>query len=173
MKKIINLCALALLAILSMSFSACDYDDVDRATVLNGTWHGSLGQYYSTVYGDGYDEWETEFRFATYDDYSMRGEGVEVDYDPDMWSDFKYYDFNWEVVNGSIYLYYRNGDRLMIRDYQLSDYRLSGILETMDGYEVARLDLGRTSYWPWGNSYAKNTRAGIDAHAGIKRNFKK
>lgn len=53
--------AMAFLALMALTFTSCEGDDFDTAANLNGTWRGSLGQYYSTVYGDGYAEWETDF----------------------------------------------------------------------------------------------------------------
>lgn len=178
MKKLTTHLTMLLLAVLALSFSACEpADDADRAATLNGTWHGSLGQYYSTVYGDEYAEWETEFRFENYNGdtgIGTSGQGVEIDYDPRAWSSrYKYYDFRWEVTYGNIYLHYANGDELVIRNYRLSDSSLVGQLETYNGKFVANLNLGRTSYWPWGGGYAKSTRASEDTHAGQKRNFEK
>lgn len=179
MKKVTALLNIALLGLLTFALSSCDpyyvgdyYDDYNTAAVLNGTWHGSLGQYYyNDIYGEGYGEWETEFRFDNFDGSTRTGEGLEVDYDPDFWSDYKAYPFVWEVANGNIYLDYDNGDRLVIRSYRLTDSRLSGRLETLNGIFVANLSLVRTSYWPWNISYAKGTRAAKDLKVGQKRNF--
>lgn len=175
MKKVSTLMAMAFLALMALTFTSCEGDDFDTAANLNGTWRGSLGQYYSTVYGDGYAEWETEFRFENYSGTtgaSTSGYGEEIDFDPDYWSDYKYYDFRWEVAYGNIYLHYSNGDELVIRNYSMSGDRIRGVLETIDGVFVANLNLYRTSYWPWDAGYAKGTRAGGDPHAGEQRNFK-
>ena len=174
MKRLTTFLTIACIGLLSMTMISCDpYDDYDVTSILHGTWHGSLGQYYVNIYGQDYAEWETEFRFNAYNDGSTSGEGIEIDYNPNSWQSYEYYDFTWKVANGNIYLDYYNGDRLVIRDYNLSDSWLSGRLETLDGYVVANLNLDRTSYWPWDSYYAKGTRATKDMHAGEKRNFNK
>lgn len=175
MKKFSTIIALTMAALVTLVFSSCETDDFDTAANLNGTWRGSLGQYYNTVYGTGYSEWETEFRFENYagnTGASTSGQGVEIDFDPDYWSDYKYYEFRWEVAYGNIYLHYSNGDELVIRNYSMSGDRIRGVLETYDGIFVANLDLYRTSYWPWGSSYAKGTRAAEDQNVGQPRKFK-
>ena len=175
MKRLTAILTIVCLGVLSFMVTSCDSnDDFDTAAVLNGTWHGSLGQYYSDVYGDGYEEWETEFRFNNYNENATSGDGVEVDYDPGSMGNYKYYDFRWNVAYGNIYLYYENGDELVIRNYSLSNHRLRGELETTEGVSVANIDLERTSYWPWDDSYnAKSTRSTKDVHMGKARTFKK
>ena len=158
MKKLTSILTLILIATLSFTFTSCDdNNDYDEAATLNGIWQGSLGSAYYDQYGSGYDYQETEFRFYNDGDEnynSTSGTGTEIDYNPNNYQAYTYYDFRWNIAYGVIYLYYSNGDNLVIRDYSLSGSRLHGYLETTNGQTVAELDLEKTSYWPWSN-YAK------------------
>lgn len=152
---------LAFLACVPLLFTSCDDDDdFEVAAALEGTWHGVIStDYYYSNYGQ--TDWETEFRFYNYgdDDYSSTsGEGVEIDYDPDEWSDYSYYEFKYEVAYGNIYFHFSNGEELVLRNYSLTENTLDGDFETVDGEFQAAISLDRTSYWPWTN-YAKATRA--------------
>ncbi len=91
MKKFTSLLTIALLAITAISFTSCEAnrDDFDISENLDGYWYGSLGQYYETVYGKGYEEWETEFQFHNYSPRASSGEGVEIDYDPSNHNRYK------------------------------------------------------------------------------------
>lgn len=105
------ICALAM-----VSFISCDDADSDVAYTLDGIWQGTIqGGYYDDRYGYS-GQWSTEIQFIT-DGYAQ-GYGTEVDY--------SYYynrayrsDFNWEVQNGYIYLYYYDGYTAVIADYDL------------------------------------------------------
>lgn len=160
------------MAIATLTLSSCDEaDDYDIAYNLEGIWQGSLGQAYYDQFGEGYDNWETEFRFYTSAD-ATSGTGVEIDYNPNAWSRYQQYYFKWNVAYGDIYLYFSDGQNLVLHDYRMSSNRLQGSLRTMSGTYVADLDLVRTDYWPWNDSYAKGTRAtGTATPEGPRRTF--
>lgn len=184
MKRNIHILAMALMALCSLALTSCDDDnDIEVATNLNGVWRGAIStSYYSDnyyqYYGDlQYNEWATEFRFYSYDGSygtSTSGEGVEVDYDTDYYNQYyKVYYFKWNVAYGNIYLYFENGENLVIRNYRMTSSHLQGDLETSDGVYVATINLRSTNDWFWDTSYAKGTRATQDSTVNNKRIFNK
>jgi hypothetical protein len=174
MKRLTTLLTMVLAAIVTLTFTSCEQDDdFAISSNLEGIWQGSLGQYYDSFYGSDYGYLETEFRFANYSDNSTSGEGVQIDYDPDAWSQYKEYPFRWNVAYGNIYLHYEDGTEMVLRDYSMSGSRLRGTLELQSGEFAMDLDLVHTDYWPWGSSYAKSTRAAKDSVTIPNRTFKK
>jgi hypothetical protein len=173
MKKNIFKLLTVLIALMCMGLTSCFEEDDELAAELNGTWHGVLGTYYySHIYGSSYQEWETEFHFDVSSGNATSGTGMQIDYDPDEWSAYKYYSFTWRVIDGSIALYFSTGDQWVLREFALTDNTLGGTLESVSGDKIGEISLTRTSYWPWSSSSAKATRAVEDKCLGVKRELK-
>ncbi len=191
MKKVYAYLMILCLSLTAFTMTSCEDDNDDAiAYTLDGIWQGSLGQtyYYDNYYGYGYDyeEMDTEFRFYN-SAGSTSGTGVEIDYVQGYWTTYyKVYEFKWNVAYNNIYLYFANGEELVIRDFSLSSNYLSGILETSDRYRVASLRLRKTNDWYWDSYYAKDNKSSFeetrasssdstlhagDKHYGQKRKF--
>ncbi len=137
--------------------TSCDDPDANVADTLDGIWQGTIvGGYYNDRYGLG-GQWSTEIQFIT-DGWSS-GYGTEVDY---SYYDGRAYrsDFDWEVNNGFIYLYYYDGYTAVIADYRLygigNQRRFSGTFQDYySGLPMANFDLVKVA--TWGAPYYRST----------------
>ncbi len=132
MKKLNTLLTMALIAMLSLTFTSCD-EDADIAYTLDGTWRGNM----YVEYGD-YDAVYSVIRF--YNNSGLySGTGYWVDYyDNRYWGGNNYVanHINWTVRNGNIYIdLLEEGNSVVIYNYALSDngHYFSGYVETYDG----------------------------------------
>lgn len=140
-------------------FTACD-EDAEKAYDLNGIWEGTInGQYYYDRYQSN-ESWDTEICFVQDGDFSRGGYGTERDYS----NNSSYYtenDFDWEVSNGRIYLYYDDGYEVVIDDYDIysrgNSLRFRGyFVNNKTGESLASFDLIKTEDWSDRSaSYAK------------------
>lgn len=149
-----------LLLCAALTTTSCEeeYNDFDQSIALNGIWQGTLStDYYYDNYGS--NTWQTEFRFAVDREGATSGTGIEIDYNPMRYQDYRYYNFRWMVVYGNIFLYFENGESLVIRDYRMNNQYLEGYLETNEDnpYLIGRIRLTKTSYWPWDDALSRAT----------------
>lgn len=145
-------------------FTSCDdvYDWVEDSEVgyaISGHWFGDMDMYnaYTGEPAEG-----SEIQFYSGWDYS-HGRGVEIDY--------YYYarpvrnEFEWEVIDGCIYLtFLRNpGLDCVIADYNLSDDYFSGYIDGFDGYSTRFRLRSYDRYWKSYGYAAYITRSAGDA----------
>jgi hypothetical protein len=130
-------------------FASCD-DDLYQARVLSGEWSGDFGMYYEmrnpkTGQWYSFDAYETNLVFYPYDEYSASGTGRQVDYYRDGPYTYQYYEFEWDVRNGVIYLHYPYDPELnvSIRDYRMNNRSFSGWIGNVR-FELYKL---RDFYW--------------------------
>lgn len=184
MKKLTSLMAMLLLAMLTVTFTSCDWDDDDyEAYTLEGAWRGNMG----VVIWDGdvaYQSTSSEIYFDRDPYRYASGVGYQVDYlaNSTPWYHERtrnYYlanHFNWEVVNGVIRIYYMEEDVYAeIRDYSLNYEYFRGWIDYEDG-SSSEFQLRKTSspndyehYYDWGYGYwdgyyywSKQNTLGID-----------
>lgn len=160
MNKAGNYLAVLLLAALTaLSLTGCTSDDVDEAYDLNGYWQGTIeGDYYSSRYHDS-GRWDTEIWFVQDGDFSNGGYGREIDY---SWNTGRPYtvDFDWEIVNGDIYIDYYDGYRIIIKRYELyyvgSGQRFRGeFWDYYTGDYLASFNLVKVGGWTdWAKRHA-------------------
>lgn len=107
-----------------LSFSSCDEDE-DIGFSLSGyygiTWFGDMG-------ASDYDGWPLDsyitFQSGSYPDH---GVGIEELYYQDP--PYEYYDtykFDWEIVNGRLYIDYDTGEHIVVQQPYISRDRFSG-----------------------------------------------
>lgn len=95
----------------ALIFTSCrDMEDTDQSMVLSGQWHGNFGMFYEYVdrYGRSYifDSYNTYLTFIPARNYATYGRGTQVDYYDYGPYLYQYYQFNWSVRNGIVYLTY-------------------------------------------------------------------
>lgn len=162
MKKLYTTLMMAMMAMMTLSFTSCETDE-EIAYTLEGTWTGDM----SIEDWKGYSYVSSEITFLK-DPYTYsEGSGLWVDY---------YYGggyvpthFNWFVEYGTIYIHFveDNWD-VEIRHYSLSDNHFRG--KFYDGDKEVRFDLYNTSRryegsydWDrWGSSHYY-TRSAADS----------
>ena len=140
MKKIYNYLFVGIVAMLSMTLSSCNDDNIARD--LDGIWAGTVSVKDSWR-GHSFQYVEIEFFKNPY--RYAKGEGTEYDY-----SGYDCYicDFTYEVHDNVIYIYYADGSRVRIYDYDLYNNTFRG--EFRDGYTgdyLARFDFARLNYY--------------------------
>lgn len=146
MKKI-NTWALAIVMILAVgsALTSCEKDNM-QANVLDGQWRGWFGMYYTDYYGY---EWESEYSIIEFyqSGYSNHGTGRQYDYYRYGPYAYQYFRFNWEIVNGVIYMTYPGDRNLNVRiyDYRMSSLYFSGYL----GDSRATFSLEKYKNWNW------------------------
>ena len=130
MKKLTTLLTMALIALMSLSFTSCD-EDSDIAYTLDGTWTGNM----QVVYG-GYESTRTVIRFIQ-NDGVYSGTGYWIDYyGGNYWHGNNYVAnrITWTVRNGNIYIYLEDEDsEVVIYDYSLSDGAFYGYVDAENG----------------------------------------
>ena len=152
-----NMWMVSLMFIATMGMTSCDdvyywIEDSEVGCAVSGHWFGDMDMYNSYT---GERAQGSEVQFYSGWCYN-HGRGVEIDY---------YYharpvcnEFEWEVVNGNIYLTFLDDPDLdcVIADYHLSDDYFSGYIDGCDGY-CARFSLrAYDRYW---KSYGYGTYA--------------
>lgn len=134
MKKLYSFLTIAIMALMTISLTSCDDDEIART--LEGTWEGNM--YVSTYYNDYYyDATYTEICFIR-DPYKYSsGTGYWVDYyDRGYWGGYNYIanHIDWRVDFGTLYVYFVEDDyELKIYDYDLNDDHFVGTLVGEDG----------------------------------------
>ena len=123
MKKIYNYLFIGIVAMLSMTLSSCDDDDI--AGTLDGVWEGEVSQNFSWRWSNysNYQYVDIEF----YTDPYRYASGTGIEYDYDRWGNYTTCTFSFSVESRDIYLIYADGARVMIpRGYYLSKTRFEG-----------------------------------------------
>ncbi len=124
--------AFVLVAMMAMlCFSSCE-DDEERGFDISGmygkTWCGDMG------FGDRRGEplySYIEFISGASSDHGVGTEERRYQYDDAYYNTFK---FDWEIQDGWLYLYYSDGDRLIIKYPSVSHNRFYETAE--DGFEI-------------------------------------
>lgn len=160
-----------------VTFTSCD-EDIDEAMILSGEWSGDFGMYYEVQHPRtgrwyAFDADYTNLTFYPHHEYATYGTGRQYDYYSEGPYAYQYYEFDWEVRNGIIYMDYPWNPELSvaIKDYRISYDRFSGwIGDTKfnmyklrdfywgdyDGY----YDYGWNDDWYWDDYYYSKTRGG-------------
>ena len=152
MKKFTSILTMVLLAALPMVFTSCEEDDESIAYRLDGVWYGQIAsEYFTYRYGGVTEYTDVMFEFWS-DNYSYAsGRGREVDYYDRYVSDVARFDY--EVVDGIIYLYYDDGSRIAIHRYSLFGNEFRGEFhDAYNGRYLASFNLER-DYSGWDNRY--------------------
>ena len=162
-----------------VTFTSCD-DDVDEAMMLSGEWTGDFGMYYEmqdprTGRWYTFDANETNLVFYPHHEYATYGTGQQVDYYSEGPYAYQYYDFDWEVRNGVVYLHYPYDPELnvAIRDYRMSSSTFSGWIGNVH-FKLYKLrdfywgnygggyGYGWNDNWYWGDYYYSKTRGAAE-----------
>ena len=135
--------------VMAMTMTSCD-EDVDQAYDLNGTWEGWIRTTRMSDRFNNYTEdWETTIIFEQDGDFSRGGYGIEYDYSPR--GNRHVNEFEWQVRNGRIYIYYDDGTDIVIDHYSQTSNRFSGIFcdartfEDVASFQLIKTDDNR--YW--------------------------
>lgn len=174
MKKFKTLLAMAMVALMSISFTSCDEDN-DIADTLNGTWKGymDIGYTYGNHY---YASTTSEITFQGDGLYASHGTGYWIDrYSRAPW-DYVANHIEWQVSNGVVRVHFlEENTYATIYDYSLNDDYFYGTLEC--GKSSADFKLVKTYspnswnyYWygtdswydSWSNGWAKPHAGGFD-----------
>lgn len=163
MKKFKTLLAMALIAMISLSFTSCDKDAEIAYNLDGGTWRGTMYTYYG-----GYEATSSVIHFNQNDGWRS-GDGYWIDYFSNYyWHNNNYIanHISWTVNNGNINIYLEEeGIRVVIYNYVLTDSRFSGVIELSNG-ERKDFSLYRDNYgYNWNNyywGYSKQS-AGLDS----------
>lgn len=157
MKKITTLMTLALLAVLSLSFTSCDDDDAIAYT-LEGTWRGDM-YVSSECNGRTYDATYSEICFLRDPYRYSSGTGYWVDhYSNSGWGrNYVASHIDWRVYNGCIEVVFLDeyvdglNPIIYIEDYRLSDSYFEGTI--YDGYNRVDFRLYHVSSPNWNDYY--------------------
>lgn len=145
MKKITSFLTIALIAIISLTFTACD-DDSNVAYTLDGTWRGKMYVQYG-----GYSSTYSVIRFDN-NDGLYSGTGYWIDYyDGNYWGSRNYIAnrITWTVRDGNIYInLIDEGSKVVIYDYRLSSGYFTGYVDASNGNRASfRLTKDDTFNW--------------------------
>ena len=155
-----NMWMVSCLLIATIGMTSCEdvyywIEDSEVGYAVSGHWFGDMDMY-NAYTGEKARGSEVEFYSGwSYD----HGRGVEIDY---------YYharpvrnEFDWEVVNGNIYLTFLDNPDLdcVIGDYRLSGDYFSGYIDGYDGYSTHFSLRSYDRYWDSYGYYSYSTRA--------------
>lgn len=154
MKKMYTLWTMVLLAVLSMSFVSCEWNDDDEiAYTLEGTWKGNM--YVSSEWdGRTYDATYSEICFLRDPYRYSSGTGYWVDYYSNTgWGrNYVANHIEWTVNYRTITVYFvEEGTTLWIENYRLDDAYFEGTI--YDGESRVDFRLTHTSSPNWNNYY--------------------
>nr|WP_296088049.1 hepatitis A virus cellular receptor 1 [uncultured Prevotella sp.] len=162
MKKFTSFLTVALMALMSLTFTSCD-EDADIAYTLDGTWSGYMNtsvsynnrKYYSSTaditFNAGYDS----------------GDGYWLDtYSNAPW-DYVANRITWQVRNGMIYIYFRDTrEDAVIRNYHLDDRYFYGEIEFNSTNAWIEFKFVKTSSPNWNRYYWYGTNSWLDSWGG-------
>jgi len=140
------------------AFASCDLDTT-QSMVLSGNWEGDFGMYYTYKIGGKYytfNSYDSEIVFYPDYDYATYGYGKEIDYYDYGPYEYQIYYFNWEIVDGVVYLDYPYDNDLStsIYDYSMTNYSFSGYFGDSD----SRFNLRKVyDYYDWTPSVGINS----------------
>ncbi|MCR5394762.1 MAG: hypothetical protein K6E86_05155 [Bacteroidales bacterium] len=146
MKKFLTLAMAAIAAV--CTFTSCD-DDEKTAMRLSGEWEGEFYAYYEYYYKSERTP-RREYASNTYMQFvpdhlfgSTKGTGYEVDFYNDGPIEYMFYEFDYKITDGVLYLTYfdAEGMDVAIQDYRLSYDRFKGYFgENRSSFELYKLD---------------------------------
>lgn len=151
MKKFYNFMAVALVAMLTLTLTSCNDDDI--AKTLDGIWEGEVSQNYSWRWSNynNYQYVDIEF----YKDPYRFSNGSGIEYDYDRYGRYTSCRFDFSVDFGVIYMDYEDGTRVRISNYDLTntrfrgefrDYRTGAYLADFNFVKVAEHRYNRYNY---------------------------
>lgn len=137
----------------AFSFSACDNDrilDTNQSIVLSGQWYGDFGMYYTWIergHSYTFDSYETDIVFYPAYDYATHGRGKQVDYYEYGPYEYQYYQFEWAIRDGYIYLYYDYDHELdtRISQYSMTNDYFSGVFPGGTRFRLRKI----ADYYNW------------------------
>lgn len=176
MKKLYTMMMMAMMGLMTVSFTSCDTDK-EIAYTLEGTWKGNM--YISS-------EWDGRYYDATYSEITFlkdpytysSGTGYWVDYYSNAPWDYVANHIEWRVDYGTIYVYFvEENSSLEIRDYRLNRDRFSGYIYDhgsnveFELYNVSRpyYDNYRWGYDSWDYGYYYTRGASADDAAPVAK----
>lgn len=138
MKKMNLMKKISVMLAAMLSFSSCNvvWDveedmDVSQSIKFAGQWTGDFGMYYTYRYGNRYytfDSYDTDIVFYPEYNGATYGYGKQVDYYEHGPYAYIYNSFDWEILNGVVYLQYYSDSSLdcAIYDYRMTAYHFQG-----------------------------------------------
>ena len=165
MKKLRTIITVMIFSFVGFSFVGCDddlddifddFENIDEANALYGTWEGYLGTFYHDRWGIGGDDFITTIRFDKPLYGSTSGRGYEVDrYMDDPRGDYYYCEFSWMINRGEIVIIYDDDiyAPVYIYDYRLTGRRFSGYMDDGTNKEI-KFDFRYVSHFDWGIYFA-------------------
>ena len=165
MKKFSYYISMMVMALLPLSFTSCDEDEM-IADTLWGEWEGEM---YVSSYWNGryYDASYSELAFDKDPCRYASGTGYWIDYYSNAPWDYHANHIRWTVSNSIIRIHFvEDGGTLDIYDYSLSGNYFSGVIYN-DRDEELHFRLRKTSYpttnwddlrWGWYSDWSYNTR---------------
>lgn len=146
MKKLKTLLTLAMVALMSLSFTSCD-EDANTAYYLDGTWRGNM--YVNSSYNG--VTYTSTYSVITFNAGYDSGNGYWVDYYNNGHYGNRNYVANhiyWKVRDGNIYIHFvEEGNDVVIYNYGLNDRYFSGEVDA--GHSVASFRLTKDYYDDW------------------------
>lgn len=146
MKK--NFWMLGMMFVTLFGFTSCEYELAQAIGYeVSGRWFGDMDMYIN-----GTKCYDSEIEFMPQGWGYRKGRGVEVDH---LWSYHITHYFDYEILNGAIYLYFDDPELdCVIRDYRIDDQYFTGY---MDGaYDCSKFRLKNYEHFrnEWGyNDY--------------------
>ncbi|MBR6275482.1 MAG: hepatitis A virus cellular receptor 1 [Prevotella sp.] len=166
MKKIHTLMMTALMAVMTISLTACD-EDVLIAETLEGTWAGTM-YVYTSYHDTRYYATSTEITFEGDPFRWTRGTGYWVDYYSNAPWDYVANHIEWKVNNRNIEVYFvEDRTTMVIRDYHLNDNSFTGYIADGENDVEFRLRhisspnwnrYDRWGYDGWNGYWSRETR---------------
>lgn len=159
MKKISSILMIAVMAIISLSFTSCDKDS-DIAYTLDGTWKGDMYIWYGN--------YESSYSIIEFDqnDGWYSGTGYWTDfYDGNYWGTNNYRPsrkFSWTVRNSNIYInFYDGSSSITIYNYTITDNYFRGTMDAANGNRVTFNLSKYGSSYNWNDYYYNETNTSI------------
>ncbi len=169
MKKNLKSIMMAVAALLSITMTSCQEDELIAMT-LDGNWKGNMYvSYQINGRGDYYEASYSEVCFLRNPSKFASGDGYWIDY----YNDYRRYGWernyianhiNWEVINGNIRIHFREDNSYVtIYEYSLTDNHFSGYIEMRNGARQ-RFSLVHTSSPNWSSYYWGSDRFYFNAN---------
>ena len=163
MKKIYTTIAIAMMAVVTLSFTSCRNSDEMAASYIDGFWEGDLTTSFYSQTGNAYIY--TQIEFVRNNRYG--GTGTERDY----YNRYQYRDsyFRWTVENEYIIIRYEDGTQIYAYfngpRHDIDGDVMQGVFRSSrNGRALAEFTLHRISYWygdwyssPWWSKQHKMT----------------
>ena len=164
MKKYLHTMMLAVAALLSVTMTSCEKDELIAMT-LDGNWKGNMYvSYQINGRGEYYDASYSEVCFLRNPSKFASGDGYWIDYYSNAPWDYIANHIRWTVDRGSIWVYFiEDRYEVEIYDYRLTYNYFDGYIYTYDDKEV-EFHLTKTSSPDW-NRYHWGTDYWYDRYA--------